>query len=81
MDGANGDVRVVEGENDLSGKRYVWMRDDEKAFVKGWVVEELPDGMLRAQCEDGSVSDGMHSDTGNTLTSPLATRRSSRQCR
>lgn len=57
MDGANGgDVRVVEGENDLSGKRYVWMRDEEKAFVKGWVVEELPDGMLRAQCEDGSVS-------------------------
>jgi hypothetical protein len=56
MDGANGDVRVVEGENDLSGKRYVWMRDDEKAFVKGWVVEELPDGMLRVQCDDNSVS-------------------------
>jgi myosin protein heavy chain len=58
MDGTNGDVRVVEGENDLSGKRYIWMRDDEKAFVKGWVLEELPDGMLRAQCEDGSVSSG-----------------------
>lgn len=55
MDGAQ-DVRVVEGENDLSGKRYIWMRDDEKAFVKGWVVEELPGGMLKAQCEDGTVS-------------------------
>lgn len=60
MDGSSGDVHVVEGENDLSGKRYVWMRDEEKAFVKGWVVEELPDGMLRAQCEDGSVSCHSH---------------------
>ena len=81
MDGANGDVRVVEGENDLSGKRYVWMRDDEKAFVKGWVVEELSDGMLRAQCEDGSVSNGKPHAMGRMLIFFVATRGSSRQCR
>lgn len=81
MDGANGDVRVVEGENDLSGKRYVWMRDDEKAFVKGWVVEELPDGMLRAQCEDGSVSNCKQHVRDEILTFFTATRGSSRQCR
>jgi myosin protein heavy chain len=56
IDGTTEDVHVVEGENDLSGKRYIWMRDDDKAFVKGWVVEELPGGILKAQCEDGSVS-------------------------
>ena len=74
MDGANGDVRVVEGENDLSGKRYVWMRDDEKAFVKGWVVEELPGGMLKAQLEDGSVSATVATPCLNFwLTSVIAT--------
>jgi len=36
------------------------MRDDEKAFVKGWVLEELSDGMLKVQCEDGSVSNWWH---------------------
>ena len=56
LDGAADRVRGVEGENDFSGKRYVWLRDDENAFVKGWVMEELPDGMLRVQCDDGSVS-------------------------
>lgn len=44
----------LEGENDFSGKRYVWVKDPDKAFKKGWVVEEI-DTMLRIQCEDGSV--------------------------
>jgi hypothetical protein len=86
MDGTNGDVRVVEGENDLSGKRYIWMRDDEKAFVKGWVLEELPDGMLRAQCEDGSVSSELRTHTkwradmqcSNETLQPTASTRSTR---
>lgn len=79
MDGANGDVRVAEGENDLSGKRYIWMRDDEKAFVKGWVLEELPDGMLRAQCEDGTVSSQLDSHKAEgMLTIVVATRCSRR---
>lgn len=45
----------IEGENDFSGKRYVWLRDHNVAFVKGWVVEEFRDGRLSVQCDDGSV--------------------------
>ncbi|KAI4157242.1 MAG: hypothetical protein L6R39_000702 [Caloplaca ligustica] len=48
-------ARGIEGENDFSGKRYVWLRDPNVAFVKGYVVEELGDGRLLVQCEDGSV--------------------------
>ena len=44
----------IEGENDFSGKRYVWLRDPMTAFVKGWVVEESDEGRLLVQCEDGS---------------------------
>lgn len=47
----------IEGENDFSGKRYVWLRDDEKFFVQALVLEERADGFLRIQCEDGSERD------------------------
>ncbi|KAK4544743.1 hypothetical protein LTR36_003992 [Oleoguttula mirabilis] len=57
LDGAEDRVRGIEGENDFSGKRYVWLRDPETAFVKGWVVEELPEDMLRVHCDDGSQRD------------------------
>jgi myosin protein heavy chain len=49
-------VSGIDGENDFSGKRYVWLKDPTTAFVKGWVVEELEQGKLRIQCEDGSVN-------------------------
>lgn len=49
-------VNSIEGENDFSGKRYVWVKDPATAFVKGWVVEELSGGLLLVQCDDGSVS-------------------------
>ena len=55
--GAEDRVRGIEGENDFSGKRYVWLRDPEVAFVKGWVVEELPEDMLRIQCDNGGQRD------------------------
>ena len=45
----------IEGENDFSGKRYVWLRDPQSAFVRGWVVEELRAGRLLVQCDDESV--------------------------
>jgi len=48
-------VRGIEGENDFSGKRYLWLKDAEAAFIKGWVVEELEGGRLLVQCDDGSV--------------------------
>jgi len=47
-------VGGIEGENDFSGKRYVWLRDPQSAFMKGWVVEELGGGRLLVQCDDGS---------------------------
>ena len=47
-------VDGIEGENDFSGKRYVWLRDPQTAFVRGWVVEELPNSLLLVQCDDGS---------------------------
>ncbi|OMP84060.1 Myosin type-2 heavy chain 1 [Diplodia seriata] len=46
-------VRGIDGENDFSGKRYVWLRHPEKAFVRGWVVEELEGNNLLVQCDDG----------------------------
>ena len=48
-------VKGIEGENDFSGKRYVWLKDPQVAFVRGWVVEELGDNQLLVQCDDGSV--------------------------
>lgn len=47
-------MRGIEGENDFSGNRYVWLRDPKTAFVRGLVVEELPGGKLRVQGDDGS---------------------------
>jgi myosin heavy chain 9/10/11/14 len=48
-------VRGIEGENDFSGKRYVWLKDPQTAFVRGWVVEELGGNRILVQCDDGSV--------------------------
>lgn len=49
-------VKGIEGENDFSGKRYVWVKDPQAAFVRGWVVEELEGDRLLVQCDDGTVS-------------------------
>lgn len=49
-------VKAMEGENDFSGKRYVWLKDPQTAFVKGWIVEELENNHILVQCDDGSVS-------------------------
>ncbi|CAI0651382.1 unnamed protein product [Colletotrichum noveboracense] len=47
-------VRGIEGENDFSGKRYVWLKDPQVAFVRGWVVEDLADNRILVQCDDGT---------------------------
>lgn len=57
-------VKGIEGENDFSGKRYVWLKDPEEAFVKGWVVEEKPGGNLVVQVDDGSVSNAIAQQPG-----------------
>ncbi|KAI0423114.1 hypothetical protein F5X98DRAFT_4199 [Xylaria grammica] len=65
-------VRGIEGENDFSGKRYVWLKDPQAAFVKGWVVEELEGGRLLVQCDDGSVSNGhLRTESRRTLLTRL----------
>jgi myosin protein heavy chain len=48
-------ISRIEGENDFSGKRYVWLKDPNTAFIRGWVVDELGGGRLLVQCDDGSV--------------------------
>lgn len=47
-------VKGIEGENDFSGRRYVWLKDPQAAFVMGWVVEEADGGKIIVQCDDGS---------------------------
>jgi hypothetical protein len=49
-------VKGIEGENDFSGKRYVWVKDPQAAFVRGWIVEEMDGNRLLVQCDDGTVS-------------------------
>lgn len=48
-------IRGLEGENDFSGNKYVWLRDPERAFVRGLVLEEWDNGRLLAQTDDGEV--------------------------
>jgi hypothetical protein len=67
-------VRGIEGENDFSGKRYVWLKDINTAFVKGWIVEELPDNRLVVQCDDGSVSTMKTLCSSRWMLTPIATR-------
>lgn len=55
MRGRSEVVESIEGENDFSGKRYVWLKDPHAAFVRGWVVEELDNNQILVQCDDGSV--------------------------
>jgi myosin heavy chain 9/10/11/14 len=47
-------ISAIEGENDFSGKRYVWVKDAEKAFIRGWITEDLPSNRVLVQFDDGS---------------------------
>ncbi|RDA84558.1 hypothetical protein CP532_1099 [Ophiocordyceps camponoti-leonardi (nom. inval.)] len=51
---SQGAVEGIEGENDFSGRRYVWLKDPQQAFIRGWVIEELPDNRLQVQTDDGT---------------------------
>ena len=50
-----GVLSITDGENDLSGKRYVCVKDPERTFIRGWILEEHPDGTITVQCEDETV--------------------------
>ncbi|KIW71224.1 hypothetical protein PV04_03413 [Phialophora macrospora] len=47
-------ISAIEGENDFSGKRYVWVKDPERAFVRGWITEDLPGNKVAVQFDNGS---------------------------
>ncbi|KAJ6092567.1 hypothetical protein N7486_007856 [Penicillium sp. IBT 16267x] len=47
------EIRGLEGENDFSGNKYVWLRDPQKAFIRGLVLEELEGNCLLVQSDDG----------------------------
>ncbi|KAM0114776.1 class II myosin [Aspergillus fumigatus] len=49
------EIRGLEGDNDFSGNKYVWLRHPEKAFIRGLVLEERTDGKLLVQSDDGEV--------------------------
>ncbi len=61
-------VKGIEGENDFSGKRYVWLKDPQTAFVKGWVVDELESNHILVQCDDGSVGQALAQEINGMLT-------------
>ncbi|RPA82005.1 hypothetical protein BJ508DRAFT_103304 [Ascobolus immersus RN42] len=46
-------VGIADG-NDFSGRRWVWIKDADKAFLKAEVLNDT-DGMLQLRCEDGSL--------------------------
>lgn len=50
-------VSSIEGENDFSGKRYVWVKDAEKAFMRGWIVEELSPERVLVQFDSGTQTE------------------------
>lgn len=69
-------VDGIEGENDFSGKRYVWLKDPQTAFVRGWVVEDLGGNRILVQCDDGSVGEIEPSTTVPELTFSSSNARS-----
>lgn len=73
---------IMEGENDLSGKRWVWVRDSERTFIRGWVVQEQDRSMLLVQCEDNSVCLSVPDTLSTPILMPLkATKRGCVYCR
>ena len=51
------DTRSTDTARELaefSGKRWVWLKDDQQAFVKGWVTEENG-STLHVRCDSESV--------------------------
>lgn len=45
----------LDGEGDFSGKRYVWVIDQDKTFVRGEIVQMLDDGKVVVMCDDDTV--------------------------
>ncbi|KAL3471017.1 hypothetical protein BJX99DRAFT_34604 [Aspergillus californicus] len=61
-------IRGQEGDNDFSGNKYVWLRDPERAFIKGLVLEERDGGGFLVQTDDGQVRANTSSSSLRLLT-------------
>lgn len=63
----NGSTDSARDLAEFSGKRWVWVKDDQHAFVKGWVTEENG-STLQVRCDNESVDrtvDGQDVDKVN----------------
>jgi myosin protein heavy chain len=47
-------VERIEGENDFSGKKYVWVKNSDCVFIQGWITEGDSGEFSLIQCEDGT---------------------------
>ena len=52
---AVGGVGILGENSDFSGRRWVWVKDPERTFVKGEVLSD-EDGILTVRCDNGAVS-------------------------
>jgi myosin heavy chain 9/10/11/14 len=54
---------------EFSGKRWVWVNDDQHAFVKGWVIEENG-STLQVRCDNESVDRTVDSQDVDKVNPP-----------
>jgi myosin heavy chain 9/10/11/14 len=54
---------------EFSGKRWVWVKDDQHAFVKGWVIEENG-STLQVRCDNESVDRTVDSQDVDKVNPP-----------
>lgn len=54
---------------EFSGKRWVWLKDDKLAFVKGWVVEDHGETLL-VRCDNESVDRTVNSHEVDKVNPP-----------
>jgi len=54
---------------EFSGKRWVWLKDDKLAFVKGWVVDDHGDTLL-VRCDNESVDRTVNSHEVDKVNPP-----------
>jgi myosin heavy chain 9/10/11/14 len=54
---------------EFSGKRWVWLKDEKLAFVKGWVTEDNGD-TLQVRCDNESVDRTVSSQEVDKVNPP-----------
>jgi len=54
---------------EFSGRRWVWLSDEEHAFVKGWVVEDRGSTLL-VRCDSDAIDRTVSSDAVDKVNPP-----------